>query len=81
MLNLNLMNQGYSHQYGCAAVIIPDDASREDIDEIVEFAEEIGAIYSYGETDDDTELVVQLPQRGFIEVYTARALRGSLPRS
>lgn len=66
----------YSEQYDTPAVVIPEDATRNDGDEILEFAEDNEAIYD----SDDAYFVVKFPGRP-IECYTERALLRSLNKA
>jgi len=60
-----------SMQYGTPAVVVPEKATKENVDEIIDFARFEGAICNDGQDDC---IVVQLPGRP-IELYTERALR------
>ena len=67
------MKQIEALQYGTACIQLHEG---DDVEEVIEFAEEQGAMYE--EEPDDRLYVVEFPGR-FPELYTERALRGSFP--
>ena len=67
------MRQISASQYGTACVQLHEG---DDVDEVIEFAEEQGAMYE--EEPGDWTYVIEFPGR-FPELYTERALRGSFP--
>lgn len=70
------MQLGHSGQYGTPCLIIEDEDDVIDIDTLLEYATEQGALCSDGE---DYCFVVQLPGRP-VELYTEEALCHSLKR-
>jgi hypothetical protein len=66
-------------QFNTVAVIIDGPASLE---EVIEFAEEVGAIWRDGDTDEgEVDFVIDFrvdDRRVGPEIYTKSALRGSL---
>jgi hypothetical protein len=70
------MQLGHSGQYGVPCLIIEEAEDVIDIDTLLEYATEQGALYHDG---DDYCFVVQLPGRP-VELHTEEALRRSLER-
>ena len=72
------MNRGYARQYRTTAVVL-GDGDRPTADELIEECRNIGAIF-HEDGPDDELFVVDIGRGVGPELWTERALRGSLPK-
>ena len=74
-----LMIEGYSIQYDTSAVILREGQG-PDADTVIAYCRDIGAIF-YEDSRGDQCFVVSLRPKVGPELWTERALRGSLPKA